>query len=179
MLQTEILDLQLTPCSSGFRPIHAKDVDRLVSTVDQHFALAGQNQTFSKGLCVLLGELGRSSRPISEWVAKHGATLMVINEKPLSLVWLHRYAHHIDFLMVDADYMDDTEESVDFCMRLRRAIPSLPLIMLSSEVRGHDLTCERMMACDVTVRTPVQAHILSQCVLAAYENHAYFFSNIS
>lgn len=156
--------------------INAVQVLRILCEVDNALNLTPQQRLCPKGLCVFLGELGPASRPISEWTRKHDATLMVINEQPLSLDWLRRYAPQLDFVMVDADYLGDTGETIDFCMQVRRALPSLPLILLSSEVRGHDLTCERMMACDVTLKSPVHGHMLTQGVQAAYVNNAYFTS---
>lgn len=156
--------------------INAVQVMRILCDVDHELTMTPQERLCPKGLCVLLGELGSASRPISEWTRKHGATLMVVNDRPLSLDWLRRYAPQLDFLIIDADYMGDTGETIDFCMQVRRATPDLPLILLSSEVRGHDLTCERMMACDVTLKSPVHGHMLTQGVQAAHVNNAYFRS---
>ena len=68
--------------------------------------------------------------------------------------------------MVDAGYLGDTGETIDFCLQ------ALPLILLSGEVCGHDLICERMVACDVTPISPVHGHMLTQGVQAAYVNNA-------
>jgi len=176
MSQADISLFPKKPDRIGLRGMSARQIERDTAGNSPRLTLIPQGRLCPKGLCVLLGERGVSSRPISEWTQNHGATLMIIEEKPLPLDWLRRYAPRLDFLMVDGDYLDDTEETVDFCMQVRRAIPTLPLILLSSEVRGHDLTCERMAACDVTLKTPVQAKMLTQGVEAAYANNAYFHS---
>ncbi len=144
---------------------------------DHPLSLYPQDRLCPKGLCVLLGELGPPSALISEWARRIGTTLMVVGSNPLPMDWLQRYAPHLDFMMVDADYLDDTESTVDFCMRVRRATPALPLILLSSEVRGHDMTCERMMACDVTLKSPVHETALTEGIRAAYQNNAYYMTS--
>lgn len=156
---------------------HVRPFDVIFEKVDHQLSLTPRELLCPKGLCVLLGEFGASSRVISEWARKVGTTVMIIGDHPLPMDWLRRYAPHLDFMLVDGDYMDDTEDTVDFCMQVRRATPALPLILLSSEVRGHDLTCERMTACDVTLKNPVQSAALTQGVQAAYQNNAYFLSS--
>ncbi|MBL4918783.1 hypothetical protein [Szabonella alba] len=156
--------------------IAARPFEKIFEKVDHQLSLTPQDQLCPKGLSLFLGELGPPSRVISDWALRHGTTLMVIGYQPLPMDWLQRYAPHLDFMMVDADYMDDTEGTVDFCMRVRHATPRLPLLLLSSEVRGHDLTCERMMACDVTLKSPMQELALTEGIRAAYQNNAYYLT---
>ncbi|MDZ4394204.1 hypothetical protein [Cypionkella sp.] len=127
-----------------------------------------------KGLVLMCGEIGRQSRDVQSWADRMGAVLMVVEEENLSIEWIRNYAPGIDFMLVDADYMADTEDTIDFCMRVRRATPSLPIILLSSDVRSHDFTCERMMACDATLKAPLLQMALTMGVQAAYQNNEYF-----
>ncbi|OOY03172.1 hypothetical protein BMI87_18770 [Thioclava sp. F28-4] len=78
--------------------------------------------------------------------------------------------------MVDGDHLGDIEDTIDFCMRVRRACPSLPMILVSSEMRADDLTCERMQACDATLKVPVSQSRLEHAIKAALQNNAYFLS---
>lgn len=127
-----------------------------------------------KGLIILCGQMGSISRDVQSWAEQMKAILMVVSDENLSLNWICDHAPRMDFLLVDADFMGDTESTVDFCMQIRRAAPALPLIMLSSEVRAHDFTCERMMACDATLKPPLMRSALTMGVQAAYQNNAYF-----
>lgn len=127
-----------------------------------------------KGLVLMCGELGRQSRDVQAWTDKMGATLMVVEDQNLPIEWIRSYASRIDFMLVDADYMADTEDTIDFCMTIRRAVPGLPIILLSSDVRSHDFTCERMMACDATLKAPLLQMALTMGVQAAYQNNDYF-----
>lgn len=129
-----------------------------------------------KGLILMCGELGTNSADLGRWADKCGAKLMVVSEDNLSLDWIKEYAPRLDFMLVDADYMADTEDTIDFCLRVRRAVPSLPIILLSSAVRGHDFTCERMMACDATLRAPLISTALTMGAQAAYQNNEYYQS---
>ncbi|AQS47235.1 hypothetical protein BMG03_05035 [Thioclava nitratireducens] len=91
-------------------------------------------------------------------------------------IWLALHTDEIDVLMVDGDHLGDIEDTIDFCMRVRRACPSLPLILVSSEMRADDLTCERMQACDVTLKVPVSQVRLEGAIQAARQNNACFLS---
>ena len=71
---------------------------------------------------------------------------------------------------VDADFMGDLGETVDLCLRLRNRSPGTPLILISSEVRDHDLTAERAAICDATLKTPLTERDIQIGISAACEN---------
>ncbi|MCB5412330.1 hypothetical protein [Pseudogemmobacter faecipullorum] len=127
-----------------------------------------------KGLILMCGEMGSLSRDLQDWSERMRAVVMVVSEERMNLDWLRDHAPRLDFLLVDSDYLDDTESTIDFCMQVRRAVPRLPLVLVSSEVRSHDFTCERMMACDVTLKPPLLHTALTLGVQAAYQNNAYY-----
>lgn len=130
-----------------------------------------------RGNVLLCGELGVTSRTIENWASDHGAQLTVMGDDILTIAWFQTVAKQIDFLIVDGDYLADTEDTVDFCMQVRRALPELRIILISSEVRGHDLTCERMMACDATLKLPISRRCLAGGAEAAIVNHDIFISS--
>ena len=127
-----------------------------------------------KGLILMCGEMGSLSRDLQDWSERMRAVVMVVSDERMNLDWLRDHAPRLDFLLVDSDYLDDTESTIDFCMQVRRAVPRLPLVLVSSEVRSHDFTCERMMACDVTLKPPLLHTALTLGVQAAYQNNAYY-----
>ncbi len=127
-----------------------------------------------KGLILMCGQMGSLSRDLSEWSERMRAVVMVVSENSMTFDWLREYAPKLDFLLVDSDYLGDTEATIDFCMQVRRATPRLPLILVSSEIRSHDFTCERMMACDVTLKPPLLHTALTLGVQAAYQNNDYY-----
>lgn len=130
-----------------------------------------------KGLVLMCGRLGAVSRDLSSWADRMRASVMVASDESLSTDWIRDYAPRLDFMLVDADFMDDTESTIDFCLRVRRAVPSLPIILVSSEVRSHDFTCERMMACDATLKPPLLHTALTMGVQAAYQNNEYYLKS--
>lgn len=132
-----------------------------------------------KGVILMCGTAGALSRDITDWADQMRAVVMVVSDGNISLDWLREYAPKLDFLLVDSDYLGDTEATIDFCLRVRRATPSLPLILVSSEVRSHDFTCERMMACDVTLKPPLMRTALTMGVQAAYQNNEHFLKSIA
>ncbi|WP_124084972.1 hypothetical protein [Pseudogemmobacter humi] len=132
-----------------------------------------------KGLILMCGEMGSMSRDLSEWADRMRAVVMVVSEKRMTMDWLREYAPRLDFILVDSDYLGDTETTIDFCLQVRRAVPSLPVVLVSSEVRSHDFTCERMMACDVTLKPPLLQTALTMGVQAAYQNNEYYNSALA
>ncbi len=130
-----------------------------------------------KGLIMMCGEMGALSREVSAWADRMGATLMVVSGDDIPVDWIRSYAPRMDFMLVDSDYLGDPESTVDFCMCVRRAVPQLPIILVSSEVRSHDFTCERMMACDATLKPPLMHRALTMGVQAAYQNNDYFLQS--
>ncbi len=127
-----------------------------------------------KGCIVMCGETGAVE--VYGLAAREAASLYVVPEENLSTQWLADHVDEIDVLIVDGDYMGDVEDTVDFCLRVRRAVPSLPVILVSSEMRGDDFTCERMQACDVSLKSAFTENRLRAAIKAAYENNTYFLS---
>lgn len=145
-----------------------------VSTGDQlHFATP---LLLPKRCIIYCGAGGLIGAELSELCEREEARLLVWPEGVLPEIWLALHTDEIDVLMVDGDHLGDIEDTIDFCMRVRRACPSLPLILVSSEMRGDDLTCERMQACDVTLKVPVSQIRLEGAIQAARQNNAYFLS---
>lgn len=127
-----------------------------------------------RGLSLFCGEFDSNAFSYREWLAQLGGDLMVVSEPDLDTQWLRKYAELVDYLVVDSDFIGDVEDAVDFCMRVRRAAPQLPLLLISSEVRGDDLTAERMMACDVTLKFPLNEAQFGRGLSAAKQNNAHF-----
>lgn len=132
------------------------------------------NDLCPKGLSVLCSDFDDQSLFYREWVASAGGNLMVATDESPSIDWFVSYADCLDFVLLDSDWIGDVEDTVDFCLRLRRAAPGLPIILISSDVREDDFTAERMMACDATLRAPTSEARLLEAIRAAYETNARF-----
>ena len=104
----------------------------------------------------------------------HGAHATVVPLRHLPLEWFDRFANSYDMALVDADFLGDKIEMIDFGMRLRRFSPELPVVMLSSRIAAPDYSTERMAFCDVTLRLPVTETALYESFSIALENHAYW-----
>jgi len=143
----------------------------------QRADLALKRELLTKGCLVFCGASGSAEIEVGKLARKEQATFLIIPEEDLSTTWLAEHVGEIDVLMVDGDYLGDVEDTVDFCLQVRRAAPGLPLILISSEMRGDDFTCERMQACDVTIKSGFSETRLREAIRAAYENNAYFMAS--
>ncbi|OOY06785.1 response regulator [Thioclava sp. F28-4] len=131
-----------------------------------------------KRCIVYCGEPGAIRDELAQICEHEGARLLSSSEGALPGAWLALHTEEIDILMVDGDYLGEIEDTIDYCMRVRRACPSLPVILVSSEMRADDLTCERMQACDATLKAPVSQVRLEKAVIAARQNNAFFLSRL-
>ena len=77
-------------------------------------------------------------------------------------------------MVIDGDHLGDSGATIDLCQQIRRAFPKLPLVLLSSAVRAHDFTTERMLACDVTLKPPLLHSALTIGIQAAYKNNSHY-----
>ncbi|MPQ96199.1 hypothetical protein [Thioclava sp. JE_KL1] len=132
----------------------------------------------SKRCIVYCGEPGLIRDELAQICEHEGARLLSCSEGELPGAWLALHTEEIDILVVDGDYLGEMEDTIDYCMRVRRACPSLPVILVSSEMRADDLTCERMQACDVTLKAPVSQVRLEKAVITARQNNAFFLSRL-
>lgn len=167
--------LHIFPSSLKARPARSEFVHILAHEalkVDD-FARRGAG-LLPKGRVVLCGDASSSEGELQGFIHRQNARLTIVSDDALTVDWLHENAGDIDVLVVDADFLGDIEDTIDFCIRVRRAAPQLPLILLSSEMRGNDYTCERMMACDATLKLPISDTTLTTGLQAAYENNRYF-----
>lgn len=105
------------------------------------------------------------------WLGAQGAALRIMALSLLSADWFDRHAMAFHAALVDADFLGDDGAMIDFCLRLRRFAPDLPVIVVSSRVARSDFTAERKAICDVTLRSPVTAAALLRGLGAALENH--------
>lgn len=110
---------------------------------------------------------------ISEWVGEIGGSLAIAEASAIHLRSMPEILGRFDFCIVDADLLGDAEDTIDYCFRLRAIAPEMPILLLSSEVRGHDLTAERMAICDATLRMPVARLPFFEGVDAAVRNSVF------
>ena len=151
----------------------------LHSALAERAELALKRELLTKGCVVFCGAQGASELETRKLARKEQASFLAVSEEDLSTAWLAEHVDEIDVLMVDGDYLGDIEDTVDFCLQVRRAAPGLPLVLISSEMRGDDFTCERMQACDVTIKSGFAQERLGAAIRAAYENNAYFLASRS
>lgn len=127
-----------------------------------------------KGLILMCGEYGCNTEELNTWAERMRAQVMVIPRSAIQLNWIKKSASRLDFMVVDGDHLGDSGAMIDLCQEIRRALPKLPLVLLSSAVRAHDFTSERMLACDVTLKPPLLHSALTLGVQAAYQNNSHY-----
>lgn len=110
------------------------------------------------------------------WAVHQGAELLLRDGKGVDCAWIAANARAFDCMIVHAEYLDDLEDTVDFCMNVRQAVPGLPILLVSTEVRDSDLSSARMMACDATVKWPAGSQAMAQGLRATVENHKRFLA---
>lgn len=111
-----------------------------------------------------------------DWAAEQGVELVLRSGNGMGKEWVAANSYMFGCLIVDAEYLGDLEDTVDFCMSVRKAVPSLPILLVSTEVSDTDLSSERMMACDATVKWPASSQAITEGVRAASENHKRFLA---
>lgn len=142
-------------------------VERLMLDADW----ISETDLLPKGNVVLCGDEGLDAGLVRRLVRDEDALLHTIGAGRSDLQWIAAGAEDIDLVMVDADFLGDVGDTIDFCMRIRRAMPDMPIILVSSEIRGDDFTCERMGACDVTLKSGFSRAKLEQGISVAYQNN--------
>ncbi|WP_323763500.1 hypothetical protein [Marinovum sp.] len=122
------------------------------------------------------GDVGRIGADLWVWAAGQGAELVLRDGKAVGPRWVVDNAWAFDCMIVDAEYLEDLEDTVDFCMAVRRAVPELRILLVSTEVRESDLSSARMLACDATLKWPAGSQALAAAVRATIENHRWFLA---
>ena len=107
---------------------------------------------------------------ISGWANQSGQTLVTLSPGDADWNVIRSFLEVADLCFVDADSMGDIEDTIDFCLRLRNGAPAVQLILVSSAVRGHDLTAERSAICDATLKPPLTERVINAGVIAATGN---------
>jgi len=145
-------------------------VDRLMG----HAISELETDLLPRGNVAVCGADASWSTLIRRVVHEAGGVLHHIGDTRRDLQWVHQGFEEIDLMIVDADFLGDVGDTIDFCMRVRRLMPQMPLVLISSEVSGDDFTCERMGACDVTLKAGFSRPRLEQAILTAYRNNAFY-----
>lgn len=127
-----------------------------------------------KGLVLICGDYGGKTAELDTWAERMCAQVMVVQKSSIYMTWLQKYAPRLDFMVVDADHLGNSSATIELCLQIRRSLPKLPLVLLSSAVRTHDFSSERMQACDVTLKPPLLHSALSIGIQAAYQNNRHY-----
>lgn len=123
------------------------------------------------GVVGYLGQADTNSlRAIASWAGPESEVVFASSMDETSWREVEGLLHRAGVFFVDADFMGDVGETVDLCLRLRNCSPATPLILISSEVRDHDLTAERAAICDATLKTPLTARNIQMGISAAHRN---------
>lgn len=107
---------------------------------------------------------------ISSWAHHNREALVTLSPGEANWNVIQSLLDETSLCFVDSDAMGDLEDTVDLCLRLRNCAPAVHLILISSEVRGHDLTAERAAICDATLKSPLTERAIDAGVSAASNN---------
>ncbi|MCF2872021.1 hypothetical protein L0664_13175 [Octadecabacter sp. G9-8] len=152
---------------------HPQDAD-LVDDLTANVVRLGANskpQIGTESALAYFGEAhSRNFDAIADWAGQDIGLVLAVRSEEASWKEVQSIIDRADVYFVDADFMGDLEDTVDYCLRLRNHAPNIPLILISSEVRGHDLTAERSAICDVTLKPPLTKAIIQNGLSTAYQN---------
>ena len=154
--------------TASLRPISEELIDRLLGRV---VSLSVPENEALDQFYLFFGDIDSAHLvSLREWAGPQREILILQPE--LDVCWndLTAVAGRATICFIDADFLGDTEETVDFCLRLKKCSFQTPQILISSEVREHDLTAERLAICDATLKPPLTSKILQQGVVAACQN---------
>ena len=65
------------------------------------------------------------------WAVHQGAELLLRDGKGVDCAWIAANARAFDCMIVHAEYLDDLEDTVDFCMNVRQAVPGLQAVVIT------------------------------------------------
>lgn len=131
-----------------------------------------------RGLSLFFGKAGGVSSSVNDWLRWMGGNLLLTDLENTSERWLARSVRRIDFCLVDESSIGDVGEVVEQCLFLRRVVPSMPLVLLSSSVREDDFSTERMAICDATLRTPITRAAFCHGLQAAKRNNMRYLRSL-
>ena len=107
---------------------------------------------------------------ITEWAGSGRVAAVAASADTANWSEITSLLRRAEVIFVDADFMGDVGETIDLCLQMRNYSSNSILILISSEVRGHDLTAERSAICDATLKTPLTERAIQAGVSAAYFN---------
>ena len=124
----------------------------------------------SSNIIVYFGEESKwNIEALEAGIDRKNFRLLLISPR-INLKTIHPILREANICFVDADCMDEVEDTVSFCLGIRNFEPNVKIVIVSSEVRGHDLTAERAAICDATLKSPLSAYAVSEGIRAANIN---------
>jgi hypothetical protein len=148
------------PKSAATPPVSPAGQDALTSLTDFSVFVASCQ---SARLAGLMG-----------WFRAEGASVGFDQDLPRALAELRLHPASWSALIVHLDGFGDLEDLVDMLLAFRRAVPTLPLILISASFGRDTLGAERLAICDVSLRDPVglgrMKSVLDQAIR---HNHAW------
>lgn len=119
----------------------------------------------------IIGFLGESPSHnldvLARWAGPENCLVVAPSNEDVSWRQIRSLVDQAGLCFVDADFLGDVERTVDLCLRIRNYVPDMKLILISSEIRGHDLTAERSAICDATLKAPLSESMVEAAVLVA------------
>ena len=111
------------------------------------------------------------SDPVAGWLAAAGQQVIPAEGFGLAIGEVMARRPAFGMLVIDIDGFGGPDLVVARLMDLRKRHPSLPVIVISSEVRFNDFTTERLAICDVTLRAPISSAALELALAEASVNN--------
>ena len=110
---------------------------------------------------------------IAEELAEEGYEVHLSSETDAILSSMEESPSEWEILIFDLDQCDDHGSAADDLLAFRSACRDIVIVLLSSDVSRDDLSVERMIVTDVTLRKPLSKRRLMIGLETAYENAAF------
>lgn len=155
-------------------PITDTEFSRIARVTQERALELALSKTNDRGVAVFCGPADSIGASYRDRFDALGTNLIIAFDNQSPVNWICNCADELDYVVIDAEFYGDIEATIDIAVQIRNSAPSLPIILVSSEVAGDDLTAERMMACDATLKAPFSAERLENALLAAHANNTHY-----
>jgi CheY-like chemotaxis protein len=132
----------------------------------------GQDKSPKSGRVGFAAQVNDESYRIAEDLADEGYEVHLSSDTDAVLNSIEDNPNEWDILILDLDQYSDHGSAVDDLLVFRSVCEETIVVLLSSDVSRDDLSLERMVVTDVTLRKPLSKRRFMSGLVSAHENAA-------